>query len=305
MDQLSIVPQLIANSLISGSLYALVSLGLCLTYGLLKILNFSHGQVLTVGAYAFYAICIEYFVGNFESGVLIATATGCLLVLIILSYLTLQFFVFPFLAYSPMLSFVATLALGTILESVIAMVFGVNVKSLTAGHETSSIPIFSALLTWYQIIIIVSTAIILSAIAVIVHLTPLGRKIRAISQHSKAAQSLGVSSRAVILLVVGVGTVVAGYAGIMAGLTTNAQPTMGNAYTIKAFAAMVLGGLGNVWGTMIGSYFLGFIENFSLGLEFGGYSLPSGYKDAFAFVIILAVLLYRPQGIFSFRRRRV
>ena len=74
-------------------------------------------------------------------------------------------------------------------------------------------------------------------------------------------------------------------------------------YTIKAFAAMILGGLGNIWGTIIGAFLLGFIENFSISVDFWGYSLPAGYKDAFAFVIILLMLLFRPQGLFGTQRR--
>ncbi|RIK99786.1 MAG: branched-chain amino acid ABC transporter permease, partial [Proteobacteria bacterium] len=92
---------------------------------------------------------------------------------------------------------------------------------------------------------------------------------------------------------------------VMVGYETNLQPTMGNAYTIKAFAAMILGGLGNIWGTIAGSYILGLVENLSIGLDFGGYSLPAGYKDAFAFVIILLVLLFKPEGIFRFGARKI
>ena len=95
----------------------------------------------------------------------------------------------------------------------------------------------------------------------------------------------------------------AAYAGVLVGYETNMQPTMGSAYTIKAFAAMVLGGLGNLWGTVLGSYLLGLVENLSIGLDFGGYSIPAGYKDAFAFMIILCVLLFRPQGLFTRHKR--
>ena len=82
------------------------------------------------------------------------------------------------------------------------------------------------------------------------------------------------------------------------------QPTMGNSYTIKAFAAMILGGLGNLWGTVIGAYILGLVENLSIGLEFGSFSIPAGYKDAFAFVIILLILIFKPEGLFSKRVRK-
>jgi branched-subunit amino acid ABC-type transport system permease component len=93
------------------------------------------------------------------------------------------------------------------------------------------------------------------------------------------------------------------YAGIMVGYETNLQPTMGHGYTMKALAAMILGGLGNLWGTIIGCYILGVVENLGIGLDFGEYSLPAGYKDAFAFVVILLVLLVRTQGLMSWRRR--
>ena len=74
---------------------------------------------------------------------------------------------------------------------------------------------------------------------------------------------------------------------------------MGNSYTIKAFAAMILGGLGNIWGTIAGSFILGLVENLSIGIDIGGYSLPSGYKDAFSFLFILLILLFRPRGLFN------
>jgi branched-subunit amino acid ABC-type transport system permease component len=99
-------------------------------------------------------------------------------------------------------------------------------------------------------------------------------------------------------------TILAGFAGVLVGYETNLQPTMGQTYTIKAFAAMILGGLGNIWGTVAGSYLLGLVENLAIGLDFGGYSLPAGYKDAFAFVIILLVLLFRPTGLFNTASRK-
>ena len=90
----------------------------------------------------------------------------------------------------------------------------------------------------------------------------------------------------------------------MIGFETNLQPTMGQSYTIKPFAAMVLGGTGNVWGAVAGAYLLGLIENLSIGLNLGAFSLPAGYKDAFAYLLILLVLLFKPEGIFRPRARR-
>jgi branched-chain amino acid transport system permease protein len=100
-----------------------------------------------------------------------------------------------------------------------------------------------------------------------------------------------------------VSVLLAAYAGILVGYETNIQPTMGGSYSIKSFAAMLLGGLGSIWGTILGALILGLVENLSIGLDFGGYSLPAGYKDAFAFVIILLVLLVRPQGLLGTKAR--
>jgi branched-chain amino acid transport system permease protein len=146
--------------------------------------------------------------------------------------------------------------------------------------------------------------VLLGVLAFVIHFTSLGRRIRAMSEHGPAAESLGVDKRWTSYLVFGTGTLLAAYAGIMVGYETNLQPTMGSSYTIKAFAAMILGGLGNIWGTVLGSYILGLIENLSMGLDFGGYSIPAGYKDAFAFTIILIVLLFRPQGLFNKAQRK-
>jgi branched-subunit amino acid ABC-type transport system permease component len=183
------------------------------------------------------------------------------------------------------------------------MIFDVNVKSLTAGVSITSYEFHGVYITPIQILIIASAIVILSTLGIMVHCTALGRQVRALREHPEAAQSLGVSAKRISYGIFTAGTLLAAYAGILIGYETNLQPTMGNVYTIKAFAAMILGGLGNIWGTIVGSYILGLVENLSIGLDFGAYSLPAGYKDAFAFVIILLVLLLKPEGLFGVKRR--
>lgn len=304
----SLFPQLIVNSLITGSLYALVSAGLSLNYGLLRVLNFAHGHMMMVGAYAFYFFSIQYGVdqqqGVEQGGSLLSASIGTLVVAALLAAFTLLIFIRPFTKYSYQLTLVTTLALGTILESLVSLIFGVNVKSLM-GYSGDSIEFASVYITPVQIGIILSAFIVLGAVAYLVHGTAVGRMIRAVRESPSAAESLGISERKVTGGVFLLATVLACFAGVMVGIETNLQPTMGNAYTMKAFAAMILGGLGNVWGTVFGAYLLGFIENFSIGLDFWGVSLPTGYKDAFAFVIILLVLLIRPQGLFGSKARGV
>jgi branched-subunit amino acid ABC-type transport system permease component len=183
------------------------------------------------------------------------------------------------------------------------MVFGVNVRSLSSGEELSSLEFSGVFITPIQIVIIVSAIVILAVMGLIIHGTGVGRRVRALAENPHASQTLGIKAKRINFSVFLISTVLAGYAGVLVGYETNLQPTMGNAYTIKAFAAMILGGLGNIWGTVFGAYILGFVENMAIGLDFGGYSLPAGYKDAFAFLIILGVLLVRPQGLFGSRKR--
>jgi branched-chain amino acid transport system permease protein len=299
MNNLEILPQLIVYSLITGSIYALASSGLSLVYGLLKVMNFAHGHMMMLGAYLFYLFRIEYDYS-------ISLSTMCTFgSLVIISFITFQIFVTPFLQLSYLLPLVTTLALSNILEALVSMRFGVNVKTLSTSIGLESIKIGSIYITPIQIMIILSALIFLCLFAWLIHYTTFGRNIRALSEDPYAAESLGINVKRLRLEVFLLSGLLAGYAGIMVGYETNLQPTFGSAYTVKAFAAMILGGLGNIWGTILGAYILGFVENFGVGLDFNSYYIPAGYKDAFSFVIILFTLLFFPEGIFKTKLRKV
>lgn len=296
---MDILPQLLINALITGSIYALVSFGLSLAYGMVKILNFAHGHYMMVGAYFFYLVSDE--LSMHPALVILSVILFC----ISFGIISLRLFILPFSRYSDILALVSSLALSHILEAVVSICFGVNVKSLSMGSQFRSIQIGSIFITPIQIIIIASALIFLSCAAFIIHSTSLGRKIRALSENQYFGESIGISHAKTTTIVFVAATFLAVYAGILVGCELNLQPTMGMPYTIKAFAAMVLGGLGNLWGTIIGSYFLGLVENLAIGLEFGQYSIPAGYKDTFAYLTILFVLLIKPEGIFRIRGRSV
>ncbi|MCB0333806.1 MAG: branched-chain amino acid ABC transporter permease, partial [Bdellovibrionales bacterium] len=267
---MDILPQLLVNALISGSIYALASSGLAIVYGLLRILNFAHGHLMMVGAYLFFFAHVHSGFNLFVSSIVTIVLT------VLIAVASLRIFVLPFTRYSFFLVFVTTLALSTIFESAISMIFGVNVKSLSIGYELTSYELWGVYITPVQILIIASALVLLGILGFVIHYTSFGRRVRALSECQHGAQSLGVGVERTNYFVFTAGALFAAYAGILVGFETNIQPTMGNAYTIKAFAAMILGGLGNVWGTIAGSYILGLIENLSIGLDFGSYSIPAG-----------------------------
>ncbi|MCG3769685.1 MAG: High-affinity branched-chain amino acid transport system permease protein LivH [Nitrosomonadaceae bacterium] len=292
-----IIPQLAVNSLIAGSIYALVALGMVLTYQNLKVLNFAHGHLMMLGGYIYLYASVDRGWGT------LASLGVTMVVLLGVSFIVLNFFIRPFLSFNPLLVLVTTLALSTIIESLVSMFFGVNVKSLGAFLSSVSIEIGSVYITELQIVIVLLTLALLIVTAWIMHSTSFGRSIRAIAENSAVAESSGIPVARISFSVFACSVFAAGLAGILIGYETNLTPTMGTPYTTKGLAVILLGGLGSVWGTILGSYLLATVENFSIGLEFWGYSIPAGYKDAFAFVIILLVLLVRPEGLFSGRRR--
>jgi len=190
-----ILPQLLFNSLITGSIYALASAGLSLTYGLTRILNFAHGHLMMAGAYALLFLRVERQLPLFPS------ALGAAVVMAGLGIMTLVFFVRPFARISPLLPFVTTIALGSILESLVSIFFGVQVRSFPSIADGQSIEWHGIFMTPLQLIIIASALLIFLVLGVLVHFSALGRKVRALGEHPAAAESLGISENGILFAV--------------------------------------------------------------------------------------------------------
>lgn len=272
---MSVIPQLIVNSLISGSMYFLVAAGLSLTYGVLRILNFAHGHIMILGGYLYFTFSILLGLSLYWS------ILGALIVSIIISLIIFSLFVKPFYRLNLFLPLVSTLALSFIIEAAISLYFGVNITSLNSAAFSGVLEWNGAYISYLQIIIIFSAVFIMIGLGLLLHFTRIGRTLRALTESQQYVETLGISTDRISLGVFILSGIIATYAGILAGMELNISPTAGSISTIKGFAAMIAGGLGNLWGGALGSFLLGFIENFSIGLDFGGYSLPSGYRDAF------------------------
>ena len=247
----------------------------------------------------FYLFFVQLELGLFVATVSTAITAG------LLASAVFFLFIRPFEGRSILLPLVSTLGCATILESLVAIFFGVNVKSLPGGWFAESIEIGSVFVTPLQFFILSAAVIIPIILAIALRFAAYGRQVRAVAERSTAAEALGIIPLKVRFSVFLTASLLTTLGGIMVGFESNLTPTMGQGYILKAVAASVLGGLGNLWGTLAGSFILGFVENIAIGIDIGGFSLPSGYKDAFAFFVILIVLLVRPDGIFSLRRRSI
>lgn len=298
-DMLDLIPQLLMNSLITGSIYALASAGLALSFGVLRILNFAHGHLMMLGAYIFL-----FFYARMNLPLLVA-GMGTAVTMTVVALACLRVFVTPFAKINPLLPLITTIALGSMLEALVSIFFGVNVQSLTQGSFHDSMEFGGVYFTVIQLVIIGSAMVVFPLLGILIHVSPLGRAVAAITESREIATALGMRDKWIVRGVFVLGVLLASYAGVLIGFETNLQPTMGNSYSVKAFAAIILGGLGSVGGAVAGSFLLGIIENFSIGMDFWGISLPAGYKDAFGFLSILIVLLVRPSGLFGSKARRI
>jgi len=298
LENLAILPQLLMNALISGSILALAAVGLALMYGLLGILNFAHGQLMILGAY------LLLFLSQTLSLPLLVAAPLLVFAGIFLAVTILHLTILPFRNRSPLLCLLSTLALSIVIESTLALLFGVNVQTLAVGLTPAIYQFAGVFVTSLQLLIVCSTLLILALVAVIMGYSPFGRAVRALAAHREGAVTLGNNERQTVTIVFALGTLLAIYGGVLVGYDQSLQPYMGTSFTIKAFAAMILGGLGSVGGAIFGSYLLALVENLAIGLDLGPWSIPAGFKDAFAFCVILLALLFRPEGLFQRGQRK-
>jgi branched-subunit amino acid ABC-type transport system permease component len=191
---------------------------------------------------------------------------------------------------------IASFGLLILIESLILILFGADVKTINYIEVAKGIEIFGAIITPLQIFIVVSSIIIFIGLFFFMKKTKLGKAMRAVSNNKDVAEIVGINSETIHSWSFIIGSLIAGIAGILIGLEQNLEPTMGTSLIIKGFTAAIIGGIGNVYGAILGALLLGLAENFGI------WYLPSGYKDAIAFVILFIFLLFKPKGLFGTKK---
>lgn len=289
---MSILLQLLINGLIAGAIYALVASGFSLIYNTCKFVNFAHGAVVAFSAY------IAYF---FFSTLNINFGFSVLFALIFASLLgwAMNYFVyrkFRERKASNSILLIASFGLLILIESLILILFGADVKTINYLEIGKGMEIFGAIITPLQIFIVASSIVIFICLFLFMKKTKLGKAMRAVSNNKDVAEIVGISSETIYSWSFVIGSLIAGVAGVLIGLEQNLEPTMGTSLIIKGFTAAIIGGIGNVYGAILGALLLGLAENFGI------WYLPSGYKDAIAFVILFIFLLFKPKGLFGTKR---
>jgi branched-subunit amino acid ABC-type transport system permease component len=284
--------QILVNGIIAGSIYALIASGFSLIYSTNKFVHFAHGTVAIFGGYILY--WLYSLLGlNFYLAVILTIITtaiiGYLLNLIVYRTLRAK-------KSSSSILLIASVGILILLESLILILFGADVKTINLIQVSTGLSFAGAYITPLQISIVAISIILLILLYFFMNKTKIGKAMRAVSDNKDVAEVVGISAEKVYSWSFVIGSAIAGIAGILIALEQNLEPTMGTNLMVKGFAGAIIGGIGSVPGAVVGSYFLGLAENFGI------WFLPSGYKDAIAFVILLIFLLFKPNGIFSVKK---
>ncbi len=292
--------QQILNGLVVGSMYALIALGYTMVYGILQIINFAHGEVMMIGAMVTISV-INLLTG---AGVTLPGPLLLLAGLLIAAPVTMLLgFLIERIAYRPLRNaprlapLITAIGISILLQQVAVLIWKSNPRSFPDVVSQQPIEFLGAHITGVQIAIIVLALLVMTGLLLLVEKTRLGRAMRAVSMNQSVAALMGVNINRVISQTFILGSALAAVAGVMWAANYGlATPTMGFTPGLKAFTAAVLGGIGNLGGAVVGGILLGLIE--SLGT---GYLVPSEYRDVFAFLVLIGVLVLRPSGLMGER----
>ncbi|MCO5967667.1 branched-chain amino acid ABC transporter permease [Actinoallomurus soli] len=290
--------QLIWNGLFVGSFYALVALGYSMVYGIIKLLNFAHGDLYMLGAFSGFAM-LGAMGGLVKSSSLVALFVVLILTMVAtgLSGVVIERVAYRPLRGAPRLSLLIT-AVGAsfALEYGTRIVAGPNPKVYQVRLDGTALHVLGALITWQQLALMAVSIVLMVALNLLITRTRQGRAMRAIALDPKACLLMGIDVDKVISRTFFIGSALAGAAGVMAGgYYGKIDFLMGFIIGLKAFTAAVIGGIGNIPGTMLGGLLLGLLESF------GTHFVGGQWRDVFAFGFLILFLTVRPTGLLGER----
>ena len=288
-----VLEQLAVNGIIAGSEYALLAIGLTLIYGILRLIHFAHGEVAMVGAYSAFVASVVFGL-PLIAGFFVAIAAGALLGIAI-NRIAFR----PVRKQHILIGLITAIAVSILLQNVIALLFGNDIKTYDLGAVEKGIEVFGFIITKTQIVIVFTAVALMLLTWAFIKKTKIGQQVRAVADNRELAESMGIDSEKIIACTFAFGSALAAAGGGLIAAETNLAPMMGLMPNIKAFAAIIVGGIGSIPGAIFGSYFIGLAEN--IGIWF----LPSGYKDAIAFFILVIFLLLKPFGILGKKREGI
>ena len=274
-----------------GAIYALIALGYTMVYGIAKMLNFAHGDIIMVGA---YAIFVTLSMGGHVAIALVTSIVVCTVVGILIEKVAYK----PLRGSSPLAVLITAIGVSYFLQSIAQLVFGAKAQSVSLP-SLGAIELFGTKISLSSVVTLFVGAIIMAVLTVFVKKTKTGRAMVAVSEDRGAAQLMGINVNKIIMVTFAIGSALAACASIFYLLQIpTAEPTLGSMPGIKAFTAAVIGGIGSIPGAMIGGVLLGVIEKVCLSVP-----VLAPYTTAVEFSLLIVILLVRPIGILGKKRR--
>lgn len=297
---IGLIVQYVMNGLMLGVMYALVAVGFTLFFGVLDVIKFSHGDVLMVGAFTGLATFLGLSHLGVSSPVLQVTAIliTATLGMALLGALIAKYLVLPLKSAPPLNTLLITLMLGTVLRESIRLFYpqGANPKPFPALLPAEAYTFGNFTLRFDSVLMLSAGLAVIIAVRLVINRTKLGLAIRAVAQDEETAKTMGINFNLIVLVTFAIGSALAAFAGIMNGLYYN-EINFGMGLLLGAigFSSAIVGGLGNIYGAIMGGFLFAFLQTL------GAVALPfaSAYKDVFAFGVVILIMAWRPTGLLS------
>jgi len=290
--------QYVMNGLMLGMMYALVAVGFTLFFGVMDIINFSHGDVLTVGAFTGLATYLGLTAVGVESPWLVLGATIVVSVslMALMGALIARTLVLPLKNAPPLNTLLITLMLGTVLHESVRLFYpkGANPQRFPSLLPTDAYTLGNFTLRIDSLILLAAGLAVIVGIHLLINRTKLGLAIRAVAQDEDTAKTMGINFTLIVLVTFAIGSGLAAFAGILHGLYySEINFAMGLLLGVIGFSSAIVGGLGNIYGAIIGGFLFAALQ--TLGVV--AMPFPSAYKDVFAFGVIILIMAWRPTGL--------
>lgn len=282
---MQIALQLIVNGLLVGGIYALISIGLTMIFGVMNIINFAHGDFLMVSMYIVYWLSVKLGMDPYLA--LVVVIPVLFVIGIVVYRLTLR----PIVGKQELLTILMTVGVMIFFENLALMLWNADVRSIQLSYGMSTITIGALRIGVTKLISFVIALAAAAGLMLFLDKTWIGKSIKATSQNREAAMLMGVDTQKTYLIAFGIGIATVGIAGAALMPIYSVFPTIGAHFGTLSFVVVVLGGLGNVPGALIGGLVIGLISTLS------GFLLPSGYTEAVYLAIFLLMLLFKPNGL--------
>jgi branched-chain amino acid transport system permease protein len=277
----------LVGGVLIGGLFAITALGLSLVFGVMRLINLVHGELIVGGAY----VALELTRHSSLDPLLLMPVAAVVVAVVAMPVYRVA--LAPVAGQGAEPALLTTFGLSIIAQNLFVLIFSGDSQALRAPYATSSIKVIGLTIQSVYLIAFAVALVLCGAVHLLLQRTALGRRIRASSEDAEAAAVMGVDVRRIHTLVFGIAAACAAVGGVLVGLTVSFTPSIGLSYLLTGLVVVVLGGLGSVKGTLLGAILLGAIE--SVGASFFG----DGYRDFIGFVAFLVVLSFRPQGLFG------